>query len=104
VEKYKEALKKDPTQVGAYSKIGNCYVNKSRSEDAIKYWLLATEKDPDTRDVWRSLGYAYKEKRKKTEAIRCFRHYIEKCQSVPSSDCGDIKEIQDEIHDLENEK
>ncbi|MBI5546279.1 MAG: zinc-ribbon domain-containing protein [Deltaproteobacteria bacterium] len=100
IQKFQKALEVDPeNSKGAYYKIGRCYDAKGRTDQAIKYYLEATQNDPEAREVWRFLGYAYKEKKKNKDAKKAFEEYL---RLAP--DAGDRKEIETEIYDLTTER
>jgi predicted Zn finger-like uncharacterized protein len=97
ITKYQEALKLNEANVGAYFKIGRSFNEKQKVEDAIKWYKLAAEKDPEAKEVQRWLGYAYKDKGRRKEAIEAFDRYL--TENPKASDAADIA---NEIFDLQH--
>ncbi len=77
LEALKEGFLKFPDDTGILFKMINIYLDTDKTDDAMKYLDLATEKDPDNASLYFAKGTLHDKVENTEEAIRCYTKAIE---------------------------
>ena len=68
---------KNPTNVTAWTQLGNLYFDTSRYDRAIMAYKKSLELNPQNADVWTDMGVMYRRSRQPAEALKAFDKAIE---------------------------
>ena len=76
IESYKQAIKLNPDDAYAHTRLGVAYYKSGKYQEAIKSYKRAIRLDPDYRDAHHNLGVAYDELGRYKEAIESYKQAI----------------------------
>jgi len=77
VDHFKKAIELDPNQPRYYFNIAVVYRRWEKVDDAIKYYELALQKEPDMVGAWYDLGHMHRLNHDNDKAIDAFSKYLE---------------------------
>ncbi len=76
IEMLEERVKADPTDVRAWTALGNLYFDTDQYEKAIAAYRESVQLDPSDGDVWTDLGIMYRRSGQPDKAIEAFDRAI----------------------------
>jgi cytochrome c-type biogenesis protein CcmH/NrfG len=68
---------KNPTNVNAWTQLGNMYFDTNKYDRAIMAYKKSVELNPQNADVWTDMGVMYRRSRQPAEALKAFDKAIE---------------------------
>jgi len=76
IEKYKQALDRDPHCAPAQVNLGMSLIHVSRFEEAEQFLTKATQEHPNEAQAWLNLGTSYQSTGKIAESLNCMKQFL----------------------------